>query len=133
MVVWQSGMRVVMGHLDPVTQADCVARARVIVNVHFYVEAGLETHRIDGAHARGKCVVSERSRDPGLDDLYERNAAVHFVSLNDFQALVRAVRVLAEDLGRVEACAQTAYSHLLRARLAYPQSLHDAVDRLNCN
>ena len=121
-----------MNQLTPDTQVDCINRARVIVNVHYYPTAGLETHRIDGAHAKGKCVVSEHSLDPGLDELYAREAGVHFVPRDDFTGLLALVRDLANDIDRVEACAEKGYAHILNARVSYPQRLHDAVEKLNC-
>lgn len=47
-----------------------VDNAAVVINCHFYPRASLETHRINYLLSRGKVVVSERSKDPALDNLY---------------------------------------------------------------
>lgn len=116
----------------PQQQGICIARARVIVNMHYYEEAGLETHRVDAAHAKGKCVVSERSTDPALDVIYEKQAGMPFVEKNDIAALIATVRKYSQDKTLRTACAEAGYQHVLKARVEYPQALHDAVERLNC-
>ena len=48
-----------------------IKRAKLVLNIHFWPEASLETHRIEYLMARSKCVVTERSMDPELDSEYE--------------------------------------------------------------
>lgn len=48
-----------------------IPRAKLVLNMHYWPEASLETHRIEYLMARGKCVVTERSMDPVLDSEYE--------------------------------------------------------------
>lgn len=48
-----------------------IFRSKIVLNVHFWPESSLETHRIEYLLARGKCVVSERSMDEDLDKEYE--------------------------------------------------------------
>lgn len=48
-----------------------IQRAKLVLNIHYWPEASLETHRIEYLIARGKCVVTERSMDPVLDSEYE--------------------------------------------------------------
>jgi hypothetical protein len=47
-----------------------IARSKIVLNTHFWMESSLETHRIEYLLARGKCVISERSMDNELDDEY---------------------------------------------------------------
>ncbi|CAM9690906.1 unnamed protein product, partial [Phaeothamnion confervicola] len=53
-----------------------IARSKIVLNLHYYSEAVLETHRIEYLLAHGKCVVSEPSTDKGLDAVY--NGAIVF-------------------------------------------------------
>ena len=50
-----------------------IKRAKLVLNIHYWPEASLETHRIEYLLARGKCVVTERSMDSELDDEYENH------------------------------------------------------------
>lgn len=49
-----------------------ISRAKIVLNTHFWPESSLETHRIEYLMARGKCVVSETSKDPDLDEEYSK-------------------------------------------------------------
>ena len=50
---------------------EMIQRAKLVLNIHYWPEASLETHRIEYLMARGKCVVTERSKDPALDNEYQ--------------------------------------------------------------
>ena len=47
-----------------------ISRAKIVLNIHYFEDASLETHRVEYLCARGKCILSERSADPGLDREY---------------------------------------------------------------
>lgn len=44
---------------------------KIVLNIHYYENASLETERITNALSRGCCVVSERSNDEELDNMFE--------------------------------------------------------------
>ena len=47
-----------------------ISRSKVVLNIHFWKESSLETHRIEYLCSKGKCIVSEYSKDSELDDIY---------------------------------------------------------------
>ena len=59
-----------------------IDRAKIVLNIHFWPQSGLATHRIEYLMSRGKCVVTDRSQDETLDSEYEN--AVVFSSYTDF-------------------------------------------------
>ena len=66
-----------------------LARAKLVVNIHYYAGALLETTRIWECLSLGKLVVSERSSD--MDEHGELEGIVDFVEIDDIQALVDRV------------------------------------------
>ena len=66
-----------------------LAGAKLIVNIHYYAGALLETTRIWECLSLGKLVVSERSSD--MDDHAELDGVVDFVDIDDIQAMVNRV------------------------------------------
>jgi len=63
-----------------------ISRAKIVLNTHFWPESSLETHRIEYLMARGKCVVSEYSKDRDLDSEY--TGAVHFCSYDTMEEMI---------------------------------------------
>ena len=49
---------------------DLISRSRVVLNIHYWPSASLETHRVEYLCSRGKCVISEPSLDSDLDLKY---------------------------------------------------------------
>jgi len=70
--------------------------SRLLLNVHFYVPAALEVHRINPALADGMVVVSEKSWDTRLDDTY--SDVVTFAPLEDLVNTVIAVLKLSPEV-----------------------------------
>lgn len=58
-----------------------IDRAKVVLNIHYWPESSLETHRIEYLCSRGKCVVSETSMDPALDRVY--SGSIRFCPYRD--------------------------------------------------
>ncbi|CAM9711308.1 unnamed protein product, partial [Sphacelaria rigidula] len=54
---------------------DLISRSKIVLNVHYWPSASLETHRVEYLCSRGKCVLSERSSDPELDLEYSNCVA----------------------------------------------------------
>jgi len=50
---------------------ELISRAQIVLNLHYYEPAVLETHRIEYLLAHGTCVMSEPSCDPALDAVYK--------------------------------------------------------------
>ena len=50
-----------------------IQRSKIVLNIHYWPEASLETHRIEYLMARNKCVVTERSMDTELDNEYKNS------------------------------------------------------------
>ena len=78
---------------------DALRSARVVVNVHYYEGALLETTRIYECLSLGIPVVSEASTDLALHPDLLENKAISFSPIGDEDALVRAV---AEKLQQLE-------------------------------
>src|SRR3990170_4228356 len=66
--------------------------SRIVLNLHYYPEAILETTRLSLLLSRGACVVSETSRDPILDKVYKR-----YCSLVTSDKVVERCQQLLED------------------------------------
>ena len=60
---------------------DLIHRSKVVLNIHYYMESSLETHRIEYLCSKGKCVLSEYSNDHELDNLYK--GSVHFCKYDE--------------------------------------------------
>lgn len=60
---------------------ELIQRAKVVLNIHYYTESSLETHRIEYLCSKGKCVISEYSNDHELDHLYDES--VHFCKYDE--------------------------------------------------
>jgi ubiquinone/menaquinone biosynthesis C-methylase UbiE len=69
--------------------ADLLSRAKVVVNIHYYENALLETTRLSEALSYGAFVVSEQSSD--LADQTDFDDLVDFVASDDVDAFVRQV------------------------------------------
>ncbi|KAG5177799.1 hypothetical protein JKP88DRAFT_169726 [Tribonema minus] len=67
-------------------RARAMARARVVLNLHYYEDAALEVHRLAPLLAAGCCVVSEPSADQELDARFR--SAVAFARYDDIPAVV---------------------------------------------
>jgi len=50
-----------------------ISRAKIVLNIHFWTESSLETHRIEYLCSKGKCIISEYSKDPDLDHIYRES------------------------------------------------------------
>lgn len=74
-----------------------IQRARLVLNIHYWPEASLETHRIEYLMARGKCVVTERSMDPALDGEYQ--GAVVFTP---YEKMPETIENLLNNPARIE-------------------------------
>jgi ubiquinone/menaquinone biosynthesis C-methylase UbiE/uncharacterized coiled-coil protein SlyX len=67
-----------------------VARARVVVNIHYYEDALLETTRIWECISLNKLVISERSTD--MDENTDLHQLVDFVDINDVLGMVERIQ-----------------------------------------
>ena len=70
-----------------------VDRAKLVLNVHFWVDAALETHRLEYLMSRGACVLSEPSCDSVLDAMY--SDSVQFAPYNALPQV--ALKILGDD------------------------------------
>ena len=78
---------------------DEIGKAKLIVNIHYYAGALLETTRIWECLSLGKLVVSERSSD--MEHHAELLPLVDFVDVDDFTGMAARVRhLLADDTER---------------------------------
>eukprot|EP00611_Tribonema_gayanum_P007623 TRINITY_DN1703_c0_g2_i1.p3 TRINITY_DN1703_c0_g2~~TRINITY_DN1703_c0_g2_i1.p3 ORF type:complete len:179 (-),score=65.86 TRINITY_DN1703_c0_g2_i1:409-945(-) len=66
-------------------RARAMARAHVVLNLHYYEDAALEVHRLAPLLAAGCCVVSEPSADQELDARFR--GAVAFARYDDIPAV----------------------------------------------
>ena len=69
---------------------DIIRQARVVVNIHFYENALLETERLANAVSLGIRVVSERGSDEDKNRDFE--SCVRFCPIDDVEALVAAIK-----------------------------------------
>ncbi|MGL6540008.1 GT99 family glycosyltransferase N-terminal domain-containing protein [Aeromonas hydrophila] len=78
-----------------------MSKAKVVVNIHYYEGALLETTRIYECLSQNKIIVSEESAD--MDEYSELLPLVDFVPVNDIQAMVEKVEHwVSSDVARKE-------------------------------
>ena len=75
--------------------ASLVCRAKVVVNIHYYDNALLETTRIHETLSLGTPIVSESSID--ICHHAELSGVVSFVPIGDIEAMIREVDLLLKD------------------------------------
>ncbi|MDO5090207.1 MAG: class I SAM-dependent methyltransferase [Cardiobacteriaceae bacterium] len=86
----------IIGNAFGAEMQQALAAAKVVVNIHYYEGALLETTRIYECLSLGKSVVSEVSADQ--EEHGELDGVVRFVPLDDEEALIAALReALAEQ------------------------------------
>lgn len=74
-----------------------LAKARLVVNIHYYAGALLETTRLWECLSLGKLVISERSVD--MDQHADLNDLIDFVDVDDIAGMVERVRYWLGDEG----------------------------------
>ncbi|AAR26882.1 FirrV-1-B7 [Feldmannia irregularis virus a] len=89
-----------------------IARSKIVLNLHFWPESSLETHRIEYLLARGACVVSERSSDPVLDAEYEA-----CVTFSEYSSIVSEVVGLLADHERRKDLSRTGYVSVYKRQM----------------
>ena len=77
-----------------------IARSKIVINTHFWIQSSLETHRIEYLLARGKCVVSERSMDEELDTEY--SSAVVFCGYDQMVSTIGNLLKNPNLIGNIE-------------------------------
>ena len=92
-----------------------VASARVVVNLHYYEGALLETTRIYECLSLGVPVVSESSAD--MEEHARLADAVHFFPVGDTRAMMSAIAEILDQTGNAEqfALRQAAIAHAVEA------------------
>ena len=98
---------VVIGNSFGAELQGAISRAKVVVNIHYYEGALLESTRVFECLSLGARVVSESAVD--VDDYQHMNEAVTFVPVGDIDAMVDAV---AKILASSEATAATCQAYL---------------------
>lgn len=87
-----------------------IPRAKLVLNMHYWPQASLETHRIEYLMARSKCVVTERSMDPELDSEYEN--AVVFTQYDKMPEVIDRLLKNPEKIEQIGASArQLSFKH----------------------
>ena len=74
---------------------EVLAQAKIVVNIHYYEEALLETTRIYECLSKGALVISESSADIGEHP--ELREVVDFVSVGDIDQMVKRVQYWVEN------------------------------------
>jgi hypothetical protein len=88
---------------------ELLARAKVVVNIHFYDDALLETTRIAEALSHGARVVSETARDQARHDALR--GFVEFAAVNDIDGFVKLVEFTLREYAPLAADAFCELNH----------------------
>lgn len=89
-----------------------IERAKVVLNIHYWPESSLETHRVEYLCSKGKCVISETSMDPVLDQVYKDS--IKFCS---YQDIVRETHLLCTSVEERRTMEYRAYHSSMRRQL----------------
>lgn len=106
---------------------DELSQAKIVVNIHYYEGALLETTRIYECLSRGALVVSESSAD--IAEHSELNAIVDFVPVGDIERMVERVRFWVEHDDTRQAHMQQQVNLLLQSEHEFTQQLKRALLR----
>lgn len=71
---------------------DLIKRSKIVLNIHYWKNSSLETHRIENLCSKGKCVISERSSDELLDNEYKDS--IEFVNIDDINSMISKINLL---------------------------------------
>lgn len=83
-----------------------LGKARIVVNIHYYENAILETTRISEVLSLGtSLIVSERSSEANLDEQFED--CVDFVDVNNVDMMIERLEFWLSDLNRLESKVQS--------------------------
>lgn len=104
---------------------DELSQAKIVVNIHYYEGALLETTRIYECLSRGTLVVSESSAD--IDEHSELSAIVDFVPVGDVDQMVRRVQYWIENDCERQAHLQKQEQLLLQSEHSFTQQLKQAL------
>lgn len=77
-----------------------IIKSRIVVNIHYYDNALLESTRIYEALSLGACIVSESSAD--INKYGELLNIVKFVEVDDIEGMIVAIRKLLSDNEDIE-------------------------------
>ena len=89
----------VYGLLEPEKISNILRRAKWVLNIPYYDEAPLATHRINKALSSGCGVISPFSCDKKLDNLYSE-----FVHFGNVMELIERINCLEKKKGYAELC-----------------------------
>ncbi len=104
---------------------DELSQAKVVVNIHYYEGALLETTRIYECLSRGALVISESSSD--IDEHPELSAVVDFVPVGDIDRMVERVRFWIEHDDARQTHVQQQAQLLLQSEHTFTQQLKQAL------
>jgi hypothetical protein len=74
--------------------------AKIVINIHYYENASLETERITQALSHGCCVVSETSFDTKLDQLFD--GSIMLSKIGDIDGLINNLKYLLQHPEKME-------------------------------
>lgn len=77
-----------------------IKRSKIVLNIHYWEKSSLETHRIEYLSSNGKCIISEKSSDPMLDDVY--CDSVTFVTPGNMEELASKIKILLTNKNKRE-------------------------------
>lgn len=77
-----------------------IKRSKIVLNIHYWDKSSLETHRIEYLSSNGKCIISEKSSDPILDNVY--CDSVTFVTPGNMEELVSKIKLLLTNKNKRE-------------------------------
>lgn len=72
-----------------------ISRSKIVLNIHYWNNASLETHRIENLCSSGKCILSERSSDEYLDGIY--SDSVEFFDIDNYVEMITKMKSLLGD------------------------------------
>ena len=115
-------------------------RSKVCINLHFYPQASLETHRINQCILWKVAVVSERSGDPELDRKYEQEYGVTFVDFihdqNDKNGLgkfIDEVKQLIDDKQRRFQVTEMAFENMVKLNQEKNEQICQIAKSIKCH
>jgi len=91
---------------------DLIKRSKILLNIHYWDKSSLETHRIEYLSSKGKCIISEKSSDSLLDNVY--SDSVTFVTPGKMEELVLQIKLLLTDKNKREIMEKKSRSNCMK-------------------
>jgi len=96
---------------------DLIKRSKIVLNIHYWKNSSLATHRIENLCSKGKCIISEKSSDNLLDNEYKDS--IEFVDIDDVVSMVLKIKLLLNNSSKRKCLSNNARINSMKRQLNF--------------